>query len=163
MAPVFPLWIGIYCAAAVLWRGAVHTMHSPSSFISARRTMSWTDCSIRLKMVIFGVDDGTGNRAWLKFPGIPFSIQPSEVVKLHKFSSREKIAVSLPHHGTSVNHFSSKNPAAYTRRGVLNGAKPERVEVRKQSPGPLCKSREIANCFLLPNCVYWKQVRAISR
>ncbi len=30
----------------------------------------------------FGVDDGTGNRAWLKFPGIPFSIQPSEVVKL---------------------------------------------------------------------------------
>ena len=30
----------------------------------------------------FGVDDGTGNRAWLKFPGVPVSIQPAEVVKL---------------------------------------------------------------------------------
>ncbi len=27
----------------------------------------------------FGKDDGTGNRAWLQFPGIPVSIQPSEV------------------------------------------------------------------------------------
>lgn len=30
----------------------------------------------------FGFSDNTGNRAWLKFPGIPFSIQPAEVVKL---------------------------------------------------------------------------------
>jgi len=30
----------------------------------------------------FGVDDGTGNRAWLQFPGFPTTIQPAEVVKL---------------------------------------------------------------------------------
>lgn len=30
----------------------------------------------------FGFSDNTGNRAWLKFPGIPFSIQPAEVVKI---------------------------------------------------------------------------------
>lgn len=30
----------------------------------------------------FGVDDNTGNLAWLKFPGIPFSIQPAEIVKI---------------------------------------------------------------------------------
>ena len=30
----------------------------------------------------FGVDDNTGNRAWLQLPGIPVSIQPAEVVKL---------------------------------------------------------------------------------
>ena len=30
----------------------------------------------------FGVDDGTGNRAWLKFPRVPVSIQPAEIVKI---------------------------------------------------------------------------------
>lgn len=30
----------------------------------------------------FGVSDNTGNTAWLKFPGIPFSIGPAEVVKI---------------------------------------------------------------------------------
>ena len=30
----------------------------------------------------FGVAGGTGNRAWLKFPGIPFQIGPAEVVKI---------------------------------------------------------------------------------
>ena len=30
----------------------------------------------------FGVDDNTGNRAWLQFPHFPMSIQPAEVVKL---------------------------------------------------------------------------------
>lgn len=29
-----------------------------------------------------GVDDGTGNRAWLHVPGFPVSLQPAEVVKL---------------------------------------------------------------------------------
>lgn len=31
---------------------------------------------------VFGVDDNTGNRAWLQLPGVPVSIQPAEVVKL---------------------------------------------------------------------------------
>ena len=30
----------------------------------------------------FGVSDNTGNTAWLKFPGIPVSIGPAEVVKI---------------------------------------------------------------------------------
>lgn len=29
-----------------------------------------------------GVDDGTGNRAWLSIPGMPVSLQPAELVKL---------------------------------------------------------------------------------
>ncbi len=29
-----------------------------------------------------GVSGGTGNRAWLKFPGVPFQIGPAEVVKI---------------------------------------------------------------------------------
>ena len=30
----------------------------------------------------FGVSGNTGNRAWLKFPGVPFQIGPAEVVKI---------------------------------------------------------------------------------
>ena len=30
----------------------------------------------------FGVSDNTGNTAWLKFPFLPFSIGPAEVVKI---------------------------------------------------------------------------------
>ena len=29
-----------------------------------------------------GVDDGTGNRAWLHIPGFPVSLQPAEMVKI---------------------------------------------------------------------------------
>ena len=35
-----------------------------------------------LLLIPFGVDDGTGNRAWLKFPGVPVSIGPAEIVKI---------------------------------------------------------------------------------
>lgn len=35
-----------------------------------------------LLLIPFGVDDGTGNRAWLKFPLVPVSIGPAEVVKI---------------------------------------------------------------------------------
>ena len=37
---------------------------------------------ILLLLTPFGRSDGTGNRAWLKFPGFPVSIQPAELVKL---------------------------------------------------------------------------------
>ena len=37
---------------------------------------------IGLLLTPFGVSDNTGNTAWLKFPGIPFSIGPAEVVKI---------------------------------------------------------------------------------
>lgn len=35
-----------------------------------------------LLIIPFGVDDDTGNRAWLKLPGVPVSIGPAEVVKI---------------------------------------------------------------------------------
>jgi len=37
---------------------------------------------ICLLLTPFGVSGNTGNRAWLKFPGIPFQIGPAEVVKI---------------------------------------------------------------------------------
>ena len=37
---------------------------------------------IALLLTPFGVSDNTGNTAWLKFPLIPFSIGPAEVVKI---------------------------------------------------------------------------------
>ena len=37
---------------------------------------------IGLLLTPFGVSDNTGNTAWLKFPFIPFSIGPAEVVKI---------------------------------------------------------------------------------
>lgn len=37
---------------------------------------------IGLLLTPYGVDDGTGNRAWLKFPFMPVSIQPAEIAKL---------------------------------------------------------------------------------
>lgn len=37
---------------------------------------------IMLLKTPFGVSDQTGNTAWLKFPGIPFSIGPAEIVKI---------------------------------------------------------------------------------
>ena len=37
---------------------------------------------IALLLTPFGVSDNTGNTAWLKFPFLPFSIGPAEVVKI---------------------------------------------------------------------------------
>jgi len=33
-------------------------------------------------VLLFGVDNGMGNKNWLRIPGIPFTIQPSEFVKI---------------------------------------------------------------------------------
>ena len=35
-----------------------------------------------LLLIPFGTDNNTGNRSWLKFPGIPISIQPAEICKI---------------------------------------------------------------------------------
>ena len=35
-----------------------------------------------LMLIPFGTDNNTGNRSWLKFPGIPISIQPAEICKI---------------------------------------------------------------------------------
>ena len=37
---------------------------------------------IILLIVPFGVDDGTGNKSWIFFPGVPVGIQPGEIAKL---------------------------------------------------------------------------------
>ena len=35
-----------------------------------------------LMLIPFGTDNNTGNRSWLKFPGIPINIQPAEICKI---------------------------------------------------------------------------------
>ncbi len=35
-----------------------------------------------LLLIPFGNDDGTGNKSWINIPGLPFNIQPAELVKL---------------------------------------------------------------------------------
>ncbi len=35
-----------------------------------------------LLLIPFGRSDNTGNRAWLKFPGVPVSISPAEIIKI---------------------------------------------------------------------------------
>lgn len=35
-----------------------------------------------LLLIPFGNDDGTGNKSWINLPGLPFNLQPGELVKL---------------------------------------------------------------------------------
>ena len=37
---------------------------------------------ILLLLIPFGTDNNTGNKSWLKFPGIPIAIQPAEICKI---------------------------------------------------------------------------------
>ena len=37
---------------------------------------------VLLLLIPFGTDNNTGNKSWLKFPGIPISIQPAEICKI---------------------------------------------------------------------------------
>ena len=37
---------------------------------------------LMLTVLLFGVDNGMGNKNWIRIPGIPFTIQPSEFVKI---------------------------------------------------------------------------------
>ena len=52
----------------------------------------------------FGVDDGTGNLAWLKFPGVPVSIQPAEIVKITLILV---LAVMIANMGKKINEWRS--------------------------------------------------------
>ncbi len=40
------------------------------------------NCLLLLMLIPFGTDNGSGNRSWLKLPGIPFNIQPAEICKI---------------------------------------------------------------------------------
>lgn len=37
---------------------------------------------LMVTVLLFGVDNGMGNKNWIRIPGIPFTIQPSEFVKI---------------------------------------------------------------------------------
>ena len=75
----------IQCAALVLGVG-VYIFFSMLDLESITRKWKWVLAFnvvfILLLRTPFGVSGGTGNRAWLKFPGIPFQIGPAEVVKI---------------------------------------------------------------------------------
>ena len=51
-------------------------------FQTAYRIIALVIFTVGLLLTPFGVSDNTGNTAWLKFPGIPVSIGPAEVVKI---------------------------------------------------------------------------------
>ena len=40
------------------------------------------NCILLLMLIPFGDDMGSGNRSWLRLPGLPFNIQPAEICKI---------------------------------------------------------------------------------
>ena len=40
------------------------------------------NCVLLLMLIPFGDDMGSGNRSWLRLPGLPFNIQPAEICKI---------------------------------------------------------------------------------
>ena len=40
------------------------------------------NCVLLLMLIPFGDDMGSGNRSWLRIPGLPFNIQPAEICKI---------------------------------------------------------------------------------
>ena len=40
------------------------------------------NCLLLLMLIPFGDDMGSGNRSWLRIPGLPFNIQPAEICKI---------------------------------------------------------------------------------
>lgn len=75
----------IQCAALVLGV-CVYIFFSMLDLESITRKWKWLLAFnvgfILLLRTPFGVAGGTGNRAWLKFPFVPFQIGPAEVVKI---------------------------------------------------------------------------------
>lgn len=75
----------IQCAALVLGVG-VYIFFSMLDLESITRRWKWilafNVIFILLLRTPFGVAGNTGNRAWLKFPLVPFQIGPAEVVKI---------------------------------------------------------------------------------
>lgn len=73
------------CSALLLGIG-VYIFFSMLDLESITRKWKWVLAFnvgfILLLRTPFGVAGNTGNRAWLKFPGIPFQIGPAEVVKI---------------------------------------------------------------------------------
>ncbi len=72
--------------AALLLGICVYIFFSMLDLESITRKWKWVLAFniffILLLRTPFGVAGNTGNRAWLKFPGIPFQIGPAEVVKI---------------------------------------------------------------------------------
>lgn len=59
------------------------------SMVDVAEVSKWWKWMLAFNVVIIlllktplGVDDGTGNRAWLHIPGFPVSLQPAEIVKI---------------------------------------------------------------------------------
>ena len=75
----------VQCAALALGI-CVYIFFSMLDLESITRKWKWVLAFnivfILLLRTPFGVAGNTGNRAWLKFPGIPFQIGPAEVVKI---------------------------------------------------------------------------------
>ncbi len=78
-------YVGVQCAAMLLGVG-VYIALSMVDFEILMKKWKWlalfNAVFIGLLITPFGQSDNTGNTAWLKFPGIPVSIGPAEVVKI---------------------------------------------------------------------------------
>lgn len=75
----------VQCAALLLGI-CVYIFFSMLDLESVTRKWKWVLAFnvifILLLRTPFGIEGDTGNRAWLKFPGVPFQIGPAEVVKI---------------------------------------------------------------------------------
>lgn len=52
------------------------------TFSENRMWLAAFNTTLLLLLLPFGTDNGTGNRSWLTFPGLPFDIQPAEICKV---------------------------------------------------------------------------------
>lgn len=86
MDPAVGLRRMIIQSSALLMGVVVYIFFSMLDLESITRKWKWVLAFnvvfILLLRTPFGVSGNTGNRAWLKFPGIPFQIGPAEVVKI---------------------------------------------------------------------------------
>ncbi len=65
------------------------TVYLIMSMVDIAEISKWWKWMLAFNVIIIlllrtplGVDDGTGNRAWLHIPGFPVSLQPAEIVKI---------------------------------------------------------------------------------
>ena len=76
--------IVIQILAAVLGLGAFAMFSSIDAefFSEHRQALVVFNILLLMMLIPFGTDNGSGNRSWLKIPGLPFDIQPAEICKI---------------------------------------------------------------------------------
>lgn len=72
----------IVAATVGVFLFAVVSSIDAETFSEHRSLLVIFNCVLLALLLPFGTDNGTGNRSWLTFPGLPFDIQPAEICKI---------------------------------------------------------------------------------